>query len=94
VTVETATEGTQTEVEGTVAHVDGTEEIEVLYVRATLFLADGSTSISVLPVYPDGTFVQAFTGNVVHVTFVVTDTRSCLNPEGEWLRVGVYEIDP
>lgn len=67
-------------VTGAVEHDPWTKEADKLFVRVTLFLADGTTSISVSVVNEDGTFEVGATGNIVHIEIALTGTAKAVKP--------------
>jgi hypothetical protein len=72
--------------------VEGTAESETLYIRVTLFLRDGSTSIFMGLVDEDGSFELGASGNIAHVTIVVTGTLRAIRPDGSWTSFGAQEF--
>ena len=77
---------------GSVEHDASTKDSDQLYIRATYFFANGTTSIVVSVVNADGTFDIGLTGDVAHVTLAVTGTGRCVRPDGSWISMGVYEF--
>jgi len=79
-------------INGKLTHVEGTAESETLYIRVTLFLRDGSTSIFMGLVDEDGSFELGASGNIAHVTIVVTGTLRAIRPDGSWTSFGAQEF--
>jgi len=77
---------------GSVEHDASTKDSDQQFIRATYFFANGTTSIVVSVVNADGTFDIGLTGDVAHVTLVVTGTGRCVRPDGSWISMGVYEF--
>ena len=77
---------------GNLKHVEGTGEADRLFLRVTLFLGDGSTSISVNYVDEDTlTFEAGASGNIVHISVAVTGTSRSVRADGSWKAMGSYE---
>lgn len=77
---------------GQLVHREGTGECEQLYVRVTVFLANGSYMTVVIPVDSDLSFEGGASGNFVYVGMVATGTMKCVNPGG-WASYGRYAIE-
>jgi len=76
---------------GSVKHVEGTQESDQLFVRVTLFLENGSTSITVNYVDDDLTFMAGASGNIVHISMALTGTSRSVKP-GNWVSMAAYEL--
>ena len=78
-------------ISGKLNHVPGTDRLDRLFVRTTLFLGDGSTSISMSYVDDDGEFEVGASGNIVHISLAVTGTSKAVRHDGTWTALGSYE---
>lgn len=76
---------------GTLYHDPFTSSADRLFVRMTLFLIDGSTSISVNYVDEDMTFIAGASGNIVHISLSITGTGKSVRPDGSWSAFGAAE---
>ena len=65
---------------GKLVHVEHTGKVNALFVRTTVFLADGSYMITVAPVADDLTFEIGASGDFVYVGMVVTGTMKSVAP--------------
>jgi len=76
---------------GRLTHTPGTPEAERLFVRITLFLADGSTSVTINLVDDDAAFEAGASGAIVHISLAVTATSKSVRADGSWKSLGSYE---
>ena len=77
-------------VSGQVVHVEKTAEVEQVFIRIELLLADGSTLVIAAPVSnEDGSFEAAvLADNVKIVSLRISDTIRCIRPDDEWNQLG------
>lgn len=66
-------------VSGKVAHVDGTKELDKVYVRVTFFYTDGTYAVFVVPV-EDGEFYAGATTACAHIAVQVVDNNKQVAP--------------
>ena len=77
---------------GNVVHVEHTAKVDALFVRTTVFLADGSYMITVAPVADDLTFEIGASGDFVYAGLVVTGTMKSVAP-GSFVTYGTLGIE-
>lgn len=77
---------------GKLVHVEHTAKVDALFVRTTVFLADGSYMITVAPVADDLTFEIGASGDFVYVGMVVTGTMKSVAP-GSFETFGSYGME-
>ena len=80
-------------ISGKLVHVEGTPEAKELFIRLDLLLPDGSIMIFVSPVLrEDGIFeIGVLAGDAVFSRLLITDSLYCINQDGSWNQLGLYE---